>query len=52
VNPSSRRWNYGREIAENLAESGDIKYLLVASNCKKMGESDNIGLFTGCSLYV
>ena len=24
VNPSSGRWNYGREIAENFAESGDF----------------------------
>jgi len=26
ANPSSGRWNYGREIAENFAESGDAKY--------------------------
>ena len=24
ANPSSGRWNYGREIAENFAESGDF----------------------------
>jgi hypothetical protein len=24
VNPSSGRWNYGREIAEKFAESGDF----------------------------
>jgi len=24
VNPSSGRWNYGREIAENFAGSGDF----------------------------
>ena len=31
ANPSSGRWNYGREIAENFAESGD--FLLHAVNC-------------------
>jgi len=25
ANPSSGRWNYGREIAENFAESGDLE---------------------------
>jgi len=25
ANPSSGRWNYGREIAENFAESGDFR---------------------------
>jgi hypothetical protein len=24
ANPSSERWNYGREIADNFAESGDF----------------------------
>jgi len=24
ANPSSGMWNYGREIAENFAESGDF----------------------------
>ena len=24
ANPSCRRWNYGREIAENFVESGDF----------------------------
>jgi hypothetical protein len=24
ASPSSRRWNYGREMAENVAESGEI----------------------------
>jgi len=24
ANPSSERWNYGQEIAENFAESGDF----------------------------
>ena len=26
MNPSSGRWNYGREIAENFAESGDFHF--------------------------
>jgi len=26
ANPSSGRWNYGREIAENFAESGDFHF--------------------------
>jgi len=26
ANPSSGRWNYGREIAENFAESGDVTF--------------------------
>ena len=25
ANPSSGKWNYGREIAENFAESGDLE---------------------------
>jgi len=28
ANPSSGRWNYGREIAENFAESGDFHVTL------------------------
>ena len=27
ANPSSGRWNYGREIAENFAESGELRIL-------------------------
>jgi len=26
ANPSSERWNYGREIAENFAENGDFRF--------------------------
>ena len=28
ANPSSGRWNYGREISENFAESGDLHVTL------------------------
>ena len=28
ANPSSGRWNYGREIAENFAESGEFHVTL------------------------
>jgi len=29
ANPSSGRWNYGREIAENFAESGDHSNIIL-----------------------
>jgi hypothetical protein len=34
ANPSSGRWNYGREIAENFAESGEFWVLLHAVNLR------------------
>ena len=35
ANPSRGRWNYGREIAENFAESGDFTSLLGSFTCRK-----------------
>jgi len=33
--PSSGRWNYGREIGENFAESGDFHVILGSFTCRK-----------------
>ena len=35
ANPSSGRWNYGREIAENFSESGDFHVTLGSFTCRK-----------------
>jgi hypothetical protein len=35
ANHSSGRWNYGREIAENFAESGDFHVILGSFTCRK-----------------
>jgi len=35
ANPSSGRWNYGREIAENFAESGDFHVTFGFFTCRK-----------------
>jgi hypothetical protein len=35
VNPSSGRWNYGREIAKNFAEIGDFHINLGSFTCRK-----------------
>jgi len=35
ANPSSRRWNYGREIAENFAESGDFHVTFKTTAARK-----------------
>jgi hypothetical protein len=33
--PSSGRWNYGREMAENFAESGDFHVTFVFFTCRE-----------------
>jgi len=35
ANPSSGRWNYGREISENFAESGDLHLTFGFFTCRK-----------------
>jgi len=35
AHPSSGRWNYGREISENFAESGDFHVILGSFTCRK-----------------
>jgi hypothetical protein len=36
ANPSSGRWNYGREIAENFAEGGDFHVIFGFFTCRKL----------------
>ena len=40
ANSSSGRWNYGREVAENFAESGDFHVTLSSFTCRKFTTRD------------
>jgi len=46
TNPSSGRWNYGREIAENFAESGDCHVTFGSFTCRKFTTWDRRLYFT------